>query len=66
MFSYMKLLTLTHLKSKEAYQRQIKDSEAFSSSIRTVPQNTLLKNYYCYYIHNSYSTDHDLGRKILN
>jgi len=64
MLSYTKPLTLTNLKSKEAYQNQIKDTETFSS-IKAVPQNILLKNYYWYYIHNSYSTDHDLGRKIL-
>ena len=52
---------------QRAYLIQIKDTETFSPSITTVPQNTLKKNYYyyCFYIHNSYTTDHYLGRKIL-
>ena len=61
----MKPLTLTHPKSKEAYQIQIKDTETFSSSIKTAPQNPLIKNYYWYYTYYSYSTNRDLGRKIL-
>jgi hypothetical protein len=38
-------LTLTHPKSKVSYQNQIKGTETFSSSITTVPQTPLKKNY---------------------